>query len=92
VKVEIYGQTYNVQGEQDEAYVRQLAALVDEKMRSVAESTSTVDSLRVAVLTALNMADELQRLRASQEAVAEPVRTRVEHCVALVEKALEQSS
>jgi cell division protein ZapA len=92
VKVEIYGQSYNVQGEEDDAYVRQLAAFVDEKMRSVSEATRTVDSLRVAILAALNIADELHTLRTSQESMEGPVRKRVERCVTLVEKALEQSS
>lgn len=58
VTVEIYDQTYRLLGE-DPAYMAELAALVDGKMRSVAGSGATVDSLRVAVLAALNIADQL---------------------------------
>ena len=58
VTVQIYDQTYHLRG-QDQAYIERLAALVDMKMRAVAQHGSTVDSLRVAVLAALNVADEL---------------------------------
>lgn len=58
VTVEIYDQTYHLFG-QDPVHIRELAARVDAKMRSVAAQGRTVDSLRVAVLAALNLADEL---------------------------------
>ena len=60
VTVEIYDQTYHLSG-QDPDHIRELAARVDAKMRSVAAQGRTVDSLRVAVLAALNLADELSR-------------------------------
>jgi cell division protein ZapA len=93
VKIEIYNQSYNVSADENEEYIAQLAAFVDEKMRSVAEATRTVDSVRVAVLAALNIADELHTLRKSEGGLDEgPLRIRVEKCVALVEKALEQTA
>jgi len=58
VTVEIYDQVYHLSG-QDAGHIRDLAARVDSKMRSVAAQGRTVDSLRVAVLAALNLADEL---------------------------------
>ena len=58
VTVEIYDQTYHLSG-QDAVHIRALAAQVDAKMRAVAAQGRTVDSLRVAVLAALNLADEL---------------------------------
>jgi cell division protein ZapA len=67
VTVEIYDQTYHLSG-QDAPHVRELAARVDAKMRAVAAQGRTVDSLRVAVLAALNLADEL-----SQAASADPL-------------------
>ena len=60
VTVEIYDQTYHLSG-QDAAHIRQLAELVDARMRAVAAQGRTVDSLRVAVLAALNLADELSQ-------------------------------
>jgi cell division protein ZapA len=62
MSVEIYDQVYHLRGV-DPKYIEQLAALVDSKMRAVASHGGTVDSLRVAVLAALNIADELLTLR-----------------------------
>ncbi len=60
VTVEIYDQIYHLSG-QDTEHIRELAARVDSKMRAVAAQGRTVDSLRVAVLAALNLADELSQ-------------------------------
>ncbi len=62
VAVEIYDQTYHLRGT-DPAYMQELAGTVDGKMRAVAAHGGTVDSLRVAVLAALNIADELRQVR-----------------------------
>jgi cell division protein ZapA len=63
ITVEIYDQVYHLSGE-DAEHVRSLAARVDAKMRAVAAQGRTVDSLRVAVLAALNLADELSQATA----------------------------
>ncbi len=60
VTVEIYDQLYHLSG-QDTEHIRELAACVDAKMRAVAAHGQTADSLRVAVLAALNLADELSQ-------------------------------
>ena len=69
VKVEIYDQSYNLRGT-DAEYIRKLAEFVDGKMRSVAEKTSTVDSLRLAVLAALNIADEYHLLKKKYDSLS----------------------
>jgi cell division protein ZapA len=92
VKIEIYDQAYNVNADQNEEHLQELAAYVDAKMREVATATRMVDSLKVAVLASLNIADELFMLRDRQHEIDGPLRKRVEKCVALVEKALEQSN
>ncbi|HXW17604.1 MAG TPA: cell division protein ZapA [Candidatus Acidoferrales bacterium] len=92
MKIEIYNQSYNVSADENEEYIKQLAEFVDGKMRSVAEATRTVDSVRVAVLAALNIADELHALKRRQDALEGPLRKRVEKCVALVDKAIEQTA
>jgi cell division protein ZapA len=61
VQVEIYGQSYNLRGEGETGYIQDLASYVDHKMREVSEATATVDSLKVAILAALNIADESRR-------------------------------
>jgi len=60
VTVEIYDQTYHLSG-YGARHIRELPARVDSKMRAVASQGRTVDSLRVAVLAALNLADELSQ-------------------------------
>ena len=92
MKIEIYDQMYSVQADQNEEYLKELAAYVDSKMRTVAEATRTVDTVKVAVLAALNIADEMFTLRERQEKIEGPLRKRVEKCVSLVEKALEHSN
>jgi cell division protein ZapA len=62
VSVEIYDQVYRLRGT-DPTYIAQLAQSVDAKMRAVSAHGGTVDSLRVAVLAALNIADELATVR-----------------------------
>ncbi|MGB0064748.1 MAG: cell division protein ZapA [Terracidiphilus sp.] len=63
VTVEIYDQLYHLSGQEPE-HIRELAAYVDAKMRTVAARGTTADSLRVAVLAALNLADELWQVKA----------------------------
>ena len=84
VTVEIYDQTYHLSG-YDARHIRELAARVDSKMRAVAAQGRTVDSLRVAVLAALNLADEL-----SQTATADPRlgRTRAANLRGLLDEVL----
>ena len=57
VRVEIFDQAYNLRGS-DSEYILKLAEYVDSKMRAVSEQTHTVDTARLAVLAALNIADE----------------------------------
>ena len=90
VTVEIYDQVYHLSG-QDVDHVRQLAARVDAKMRAVAAHGRTVDSLRVAVLSALNLADELtQALGPNAQADAEPGHERAISLRGLLDEVLEE--
>jgi cell division protein ZapA len=63
VPVDIHGQRYPIRSTLDPEYVARLALFVDEKMRAAADTTPTGDALRLAVLAALNIADELFRCR-----------------------------
>ncbi|HVJ08894.1 MAG TPA: cell division protein ZapA [Acidisarcina sp.] len=69
VTVEIYDQIYHLRGH-DQEYIQMLAGMVDSKMRAVAAQGTTVDSLRVAVLAALNIADELAMLAEKYRALS----------------------
>lgn len=63
VQVEIFGQIYTIKGEDDPAYIRELASFIDAKMKDVQKGTGTVEPHRVAILAALTITDELYRLR-----------------------------
>ncbi len=69
INVSIYDQVYHLRGT-DPSHIEQLAAIVDGKMRAVSAHGNTVDSLRVAVLAALNIADELATLRERYDTLA----------------------
>ncbi|MCK4326168.1 cell division protein ZapA [bacterium] len=64
-KVKIFGMEYSLRGEEDSEYMQELAKFVDKKMKDVAEHSSLVSTSKVAVLTALRMADELHQLKQS---------------------------
>jgi len=65
--VEIFGETYNVRGEGDPNYLAELARFVDSRMREVAAEVATVDPVKIAILAALNIADEFSRYRKQRE-------------------------
>ena len=73
VQVEIYGQRYALRPDEETpaGHVEQVAALVDRRMREIAQTTPTVDSFKVAVLAAVNIADELLQLRGERKVVEE---------------------
>jgi cell division protein ZapA len=64
VTVEIGGQRYPIRSVLDERYVSELAAYVDERMRQVSHQLASVDPVRMAIVAALNITDELFRARA----------------------------
>jgi cell division protein ZapA len=63
VHVEIFGQTYALKAGSEPGYVERLAAHVDKEMREISRMGGAVDSVRIAVLAALNIADEAFRLQ-----------------------------
>lgn len=71
VRVEIFDQAYNLRGS-DPQYILKLAEYVDSKMRAVAEATNTIDTVRLAVLAALNIADEYHLLKKKQQDTGSP--------------------
>ena len=76
-EVEIFGAVYHVRGGDDRGYLQGLADLVDRKMREVAEHVHTADTARIAILAALNLADELVRMEKRQEGERVEIREKV---------------
>lgn len=88
VRVEIYDQEYNMKGALDAEYIQKLAKFLDAKMRSIAARTRTVDSLRVAVLAGLNLADEYHQLEAKYEAATKQVDQKADECSEVLDQIL----
>ncbi len=67
ITVTIYGQEYPIRGDGDEEYIRKVAAYVDECMQQIEEQTSIKTPTRLAILAALNIADELFAVKSEKE-------------------------
>lgn len=86
--VEIFGSVYQVRGRDDTGYLQTLADLVDRKMREVAQHASTADTARIAILAALNLADELFRIQSRQEGERVEIREKVAELTEELNRAL----
>jgi cell division protein ZapA len=89
VHVEIQGQRYPIRTTLDPSYVQDLAAYVDRKMGLAAEASPSSDTLGMAVLTALNIADEFFRVRDQQLDDADVLTARAQALERIVDQALE---
>ena len=90
VRVEIYDQAYNLRGS-DPQYIKKLADFVDGRMRTVAQQTATIDSLRLAVLAALNIADEYHILKRKYDDIAGDFDQRARELSSALDEALEDA-
>jgi len=88
IRVEIYNQTYNIRSDGDTEYIIQLAEFVDSRMREISSGTLTVDSLKVAILAALHIADELHRLKNMHEQADSQLAARSSECAEMLDKLL----
>ena len=89
VRVEIYDQSYNLRGS-DQEYIFKLAEYVDSKMWAVAGQTATIDSLRLAVLAALNIADEYHILKRKYDAIANELTLRTRSLSGALDEILDE--
>jgi cell division protein ZapA len=88
VAVEIAGQRYPIRSSLDPEYVARLATYVDEKMRAAADSSPSGDSMRLAVIAALNVADELFRCREASRTRNGELAERTQELERLVDRVL----
>jgi len=77
-EAEIYGQHYKITGVAGEKYIEELACYVDKKMREIAEATHTVDTLKLAILTAINITDEFFQLKRKLEKAEKAITEKAE--------------
>jgi cell division protein ZapA len=92
VTVEIAGQRYPIRSALDERYVAELAAYVDGKMRAAAETAPASDLLGLAILVALNVADEYFRARQLQSSARGELNDRALRLEQLVDEVLAKVS
>ena len=92
IRVEIYNQTYNIRSDGDSDYISELANYVDSRMREISSGTLTVDSLKVAILAALHIADELHRLKNMHEQADSQLAARSAECAEMLDRLLKVRS
>ena len=88
IRVEIYNQTYSIRSDGDNEYIMRLAEYVDGKIREISSGTLTVDSLKVAILAALHIADEYYQLRNSQAQSDAQLAARSAECAEMLDRVL----
>lgn len=89
VRVEIFDQAYNLRGS-DPEYILKLAEYVDAKMRAVASATNTIDTVRLAVLAALNIADEYHLLKKKGDGGATDYQKRAHQLLHALDEVLQE--
>ncbi len=92
VPVTILGQEYKVRGESDPETVRRAATLLDETMARVKQKAGTVDTVDIAVLAALNIANHLVTLRDGQDSRASAPAEQLDELLALLEGVVDGAS
>ncbi len=88
IRVEIYNQTYSIRSDGDNEYIQDLSEYVDSKMREISSGTMTVDSLKVAILAALHIADEFYQLKHAQAQNDSQLATRSSECSEMLDRIL----
>jgi len=90
VTVSIYGRDYTLKGEAEPAYVQKVAALVDQKMREIADQSALASTSKVAILVAVNLADELLRERQKHQQALAMLDERTGQITAFLDKEMEK--
>ena len=88
IQVEIYNQSYRIRSDGDNDYILSLAKYVDGKMREISSGTLTVDSLKVAILAALHIADELHQARSEYQQSDVQLAVRSAECSDMLDRLL----
>lgn len=87
VEVDIFGQTFRVAaGATPPDYIRRLAAHVDERMQSISQTVQAASFNRLAILTALNIADDLLKLQDQYNQSSQAIHDKTEHLLSLLQQ------
>ncbi len=85
VEVTILGQKFVIRSDSEETYVREVAAFVDQKMNDILQKTKSVSNLNVAILSAMNIADEFFSYKRKKEQALQGVTKRIEETIELID-------
>jgi cell division protein ZapA len=88
VRVSIFGNTYNIQGEADPEYIQSLASFLNAKMNEVSDSMPSASTMQIAILAALNIADEYFQLRDIQSTVTNDIEKRTNALISMLEEGI----
>ena len=88
VRVSIYGQSYNIKGDASPDYIQQLADYVHEKMEDVSRNVNSSNSLQIAILAALNIADEYFQVRSMNTGIEGAVEDKAREIISLLDEGL----
>ncbi len=91
VQVQIFGHSYTIRGEAEQAYILEVAAYVDRKMREITEKLPVASLSKVAILASLNIADELFKERARQQAESQQLNHQAARLNAVLDDLLQDS-
>ena len=89
IHIEVHGQRYPIRTTLDDRYVQELAAYVDRKMRAASDASPASDVVGLAVLTALNIADEYFRARDLRSNESESLTLRTSELERILDEALQ---
>lgn len=85
IEVSILGQKFLVRSESEEQYVARVAEFVNEKVMEIARKTQSIPSLNVAILAAMNIADEYLRMREKKEQTFQTVEKKIHSLIELID-------
>ncbi len=89
-EVEIFGAVYHVRGDKNPEYLRELAEIVDGKMRDISQQVTTIDTAQIAIPAALNVTDELFQCRKQQEGDRVEIKEKVTELAGRLEESLQR--
>ena len=87
-EIEVYGHRYTIRGEAEESYVRELAQQLDERMRILATKMKNVTPMQLAVLTAINLTNELNQALKQQQEHTDDLNRRAEGLIDSIQETL----
>jgi len=85
VRIEILGREYNVRSDEGEERVKKIAEYVDQKIKEIAADTKTLSTINVAILAALNIADDYFRAVEDQNHLTRTVKNKSGQLIAMID-------